>query len=173
VKAFADGTEILLRGNSYVIRGASGDWIKADVNTTYINVDVGLGKWPIAVHGLLVNANGNPNELATRGGAVLRTPFSFKEFYFRYGESWRVKPGQSLLNVCGKAKESRLPAKTFYAKDLGPRIAARVKAICVKTGVRREPLLDACMIDVAFTGRASAARIYARTRPPVAVGLIR
>jgi hypothetical protein len=173
VKRFADGTQISLRGNSYVIRGARGDWVKANVNTNYIDVDVGLGQWPIGAHGLLVNANGNPNLLATRGGTVLKNPFSFKEFYSRYGESWRVKPAQSMLNVCGKPKQSGRPAKTFYAKDLPPRTAARAKAICFKAGVRNESLLDACMIDVAFTRKASAARIYASTRSPVAVGVIR
>jgi hypothetical protein len=173
VRLLADGTQILLRGNSYLIRGASGDWVKADVNTNYINVDVGLGQWPIGVQGLLVNANGNPNQLVTRGGTVLRNPFSFKEFYSSYGESWRVKPAQSMLNVCGKRKESGLPAKPFSVKDLPPQTAARARAICVKTGVRENSLLAACMIDVAFTGKAAAARIYATTRPPVAVGVIR
>jgi hypothetical protein len=175
VRRFSDGTQILLQGNSYLIRGASGDWVKADVNTNYINVDVGLGQWPTGAHGLLVNANGNPNQLATRGGTVLRNPFSFKAFYSTYGESWRVKPAQSMLKVCGKAKESGRPAKTFYAKDLPPQTATRVKAICLKAGVRQKPksLLDACMIDVAFTGKPSAARIYANTRQPVAVGVIR
>ncbi|MGB8881893.1 MAG: hypothetical protein WCD11_36695, partial [Solirubrobacteraceae bacterium] len=173
VRLLADGTQILLRGNSYLIRGASGAWVKADVNTNYINVDVGLGQWPIGAQGLLVNANGNPNQLVTRGGTVLRNPFSFKEFYSSYGESWRVKPAQSMLNVCGKRKESGLPAKPFSVKDLPPQTAARARAICVKTGVRENPLLAACMIDVAFTGKAAAARIYATTRPPVAVGVIR
>jgi hypothetical protein len=173
VTLLPDGTQVLLRGKSYVIRGASGDWVKADVNATYINVDVGLGQWPIEAHGLLVNANGNPNQLATRGGTVLKNPFSFKAFYSRYGQSWRVKPAQSMLNVCGKAKKAGLPAKTFYAKDLAPETAARVRAICVRAGVRGNALLDACMIDVAFTGKAAAARIYASTRPPVAVGVIR
>ena len=173
VKLLPDGTQILFRGNSYLIRGASGDWVKADLNTGYINVDVGLGQWPIGVQGLLVNANGNPNQLVTRGGTVLSSPFSFKEFYSSYGQSWRVKPAQSMLNVCGKAKQSGLPAKTFTVKDLPPETAARAQAICVKTGVRQGALLDACTIDVAFTGKAAAARIYATTRPPVAVGVIR
>jgi hypothetical protein len=172
-KLFADGTEILLRGNSYIIRGARGDWVKADMNTTYMNVTAGLGQWPIGVRGLLVNANSNPNQVATRGGTILQIPFSFKSFYLRYGESWRVKPAQSMLNACGKVKESGLPTKTFYAGDLDPQTAARVRAICTKTGVRDKALLDACMIDVAFTGKASAARIYATTRPPVSVGVIR
>jgi hypothetical protein len=172
-KLLPGGAQILLRGNSYVIRGARGDWVKADMNGTYINVTAGLGQWPIGVRGLLVNANANPTQVATRGGAILQIPFSFKSFYLRYGESWRVKPAQSMLNVCGKAKESGRPTEPFYAGDLDPQIRARTRAICTKTGVREKALLDACMIDVAFIGKASAARIYATTRPPVAVGVIR
>jgi hypothetical protein len=173
VRVVGGGTEILRQGNSYFIRGARGDWVKADVNSTYINVDVGLGQWPIKVRGLLVNANGNPNQLATRGGAVLQNPFSFKEFYSRYGASWRVSPAQSMLNVCGKVKESGVPSATFNATDLDQQTRERVRAICTKAGVRDKALLDACMIDVAFTGKATAARIYASTRRPVAVGVIR
>jgi len=169
----ADGTQISLRGNSYLIRGASGDWVKADVNTHYIDVRVGLGRWPIEAQGLLVNAKSDPNQVATREGTVLNIPFSFEEFYHRYGESWRVKAAESMLNVCGEAKESGLPAKPFYAKDLDPQIAKRAKAICSKAGIKEGPLLDACMIDVAFTGKESAAGIHARTRQPVAVGVIR
>jgi hypothetical protein len=173
VELLVDGTQISLRGNSYLIRGASGDWVKADVNTSYIDVRVGLGQWPIEAQGLLVSANSDPNQVATREGTVLKIPFSFEEFYHRYGESWRVKPAESMLNVCGEAKESGLPAKPFYAMDLDPQIAKRVRAICSEAGIKQGPLLDACMIDVAFTGKKSAARIHARTRQPVAVGVIR
>jgi hypothetical protein len=173
VKLFADGTQVLRRGNSYVIRGASGDWVKADVTADYINASVGLGQWPIEAHGLLVNANGDPNQLATRGGAILKGPYSFKEFYSRYGQSWRVRPAKSMLNVCGRAKESGLPAKPFHATDLAPQTAARAKTVCARAGIKENPLLDACAIDVAFTRRVSAAKIYASTRPPVAVAVIR
>jgi hypothetical protein len=172
VELLTDGTQISFRGNSYLLRGASGDWVKANVNTNYIDVSVGLGRWPIEAQGLLVNAKSDPNQVATREGTVLNIPFSFEEFYHRYGESWRVKPAESMLNVCGEAKESGLPAKPFYAKDLDPQIAKRVEAICREAGVKG-PLLDACMIDVAFTGKESAARIHARTRQPVAVGVIK
>jgi hypothetical protein len=173
VELLADGTQISLRGNSYLIRGASGDWVKADVNTGYIDVRVGLGQWPIEAQGLLVSANSDPTQVATREGTVLKIPFAFEEFYQRYGQSWRVKPADSMLNVCGEAKESKLPAKPFYAKDLDPQIAKRVKAVCSEAGVKDGPLFDACMIDVAFTGKKSAAKIHATTRPPVEVGVIR
>ena len=172
-KLLSGGAQVSLRGNSYVVRGARGDWVKADLNGNYMNVDVGLGQWPIATRGLLVNANSNPNQLVTRAGAVLTRPFSFKEFYGRYAESWRVQPGRSMLSACGESKEEGLPDEPFYARDLDPQTAARAKAICKKFGVRENPLLDACMVDVAFTGKASAARIYSTTRQPVAVGVIR
>jgi hypothetical protein len=173
VERLGDGTQISLRGNSYLLRGASGDWVKADVVTNHIDVTVGLGQWPIQAQGLLVSANGDPNQVATRDGPVLKIPFSFEEFYHRYGESWRVRPADSMLNVCGEAKQSGLPSKPFYAKDLDPQIAKRVRTICSEAGIKPGPLLDACMIDVAFTGQKSAADVHAKTRQPVAVGIIR
>ncbi len=172
-RLFPDGTQITLKGNSYLIRGASGDWVRADVNANYIDVKVGLGQWPIDAQGLLVNAKNDPNLVATREGNLLKVPFAFEEFYGRYGESWRVKPAESMLNVCGERVNSGIPTKPFYAKDLDPQLAKRVQAICIKAGVKEGPLLDACMIDVAFTGNEAAAKIHSKTPAPVAVGEIR
>lgn len=172
VEVLADGTQISLRGNAYLMRGESGDWVKADVNPGYIDVKVGLGRWPVPAQGLLVNARNNPNEVATRDGAVLKIPFAFEEFYRRYGDSWRVKPADSMLNVCGETKEG-IPDKPFYAKDLDRQLAKEVMAVCNAAGVREGPLLDACMIDVAFTGDKSAAKVHALTRHPLTVGLIK
>lgn len=170
---FADGSQVVRRGNAYVIRGASGDWVKADVNGTYIDVSVGLGRWPVEVHGLLANAGNDPDQLETRSGAVLRGPYSFGEFYSRYGESWRVKPSQSMLRPCGAVKETGRPAKPFHAGDLARPTAVRARRICARAGVEDPALLDACTIDVAFSRRAAAAKIYSTTRPPVAVAVIR
>lgn len=170
VRLLSDGTEVALRGNAYIIRGVDGDWVKAAVNANYIDVSVGLGRWPVEAQGLLVNANNTANQVATRQGTVLNVPFAFDEFYRLYGESWRVGPRESLLNVCGGVRESGIPSKPFTPRDLKPQLAQRVKAICTAAGVKEGPLLDACMIDVAFTGKKSAAIIHARTRQPVAVG---
>ncbi len=172
-RLFPDGTQITANGNTYLIRGASGDWVRADVNANYIDVKVGLGQWPIDAQGLLVNAKSDPQLLVTRDGNVLKNPFSFEEFYGRYGESWRVKPADSMLNVCGERVQSGIPTKPFYAQDLDPRLAKRVQLICNKAGVKEGPLLDACMIDVAFTGKAAAAKIYIKMPAPIAVGEIR
>ncbi len=173
VKLLADGTQVALRGNAYFIRGESGDWVKAAVIGSHIDVNVGLGKWPVEAQGLLVNAGNVASQVSTRQGAVMKVPFAFDEFYRRYGESWRVKPPQSLLNACGAVKESGIPTRPFTPKDLEPQLAQRVRAICNEAGVKEGPLLDACMIDVAFTGDKSAAIVHAQTRQPVAVGVIR
>jgi len=170
IKQLPDGTEVALRGGAYYVRGEAGDWVKANVVGSHIDVSVGLGRWPVQAQGLLVNAGNNAATLATRQGAVIKTPFSFEEFYHRYGESWRAK--QSLLDQCGgRAREQGIPAKPFTARDLEPQLAQRVRGICNEAGVKEGPLLDACMIDVAFTGDKTAALVHAHTRPPVAVGV--
>ncbi len=73
----ADGTQITQHGDTYLIRGSSGDWVRASVNPGYIDVKVGLGQWPIDAQGLLANVKGDPNFIATREFRVLKNPFSF------------------------------------------------------------------------------------------------
>ena len=169
----ADGTQITQHGDTYLIRGSSGDWLRASVNPGYIDVKIGLGQWPIDAQGLLANVKGDPNFIATREGRILKNPFSFEELYYPYADSWRVNPKDSMLNVCGREVKSGVPDKPFFAKDLAPEVAERTLAICANAGVKLGPLLDACMIDVAVIGRAMAAEIYAKTPAPIAVGEIR
>jgi hypothetical protein len=78
-----------------------------------------------------------------------------------------------MLNVCGERAKTGVPDKPFLPKDLAPELAKRTHATCAKAGVKEGPLLDACMIDVAVIGRAGAAKIYAKTPTPTAVGEIR
>ena len=169
----ADGTQITQHGDTYLIRGSSGDWVRASVNPGYIDVKIGLGQWPIDAQGLLANVKGDPNFIATREGRILKNPFSFEELYHPYADSWRVNPNDLMLNVCGKEVKSGVPDKPFFAKDLAPEVAERTLTICANAGVKLGPLLDACMIDVAVIGRAMAAEIYAKTPAPIAVGEIR
>jgi len=46
--------------------------MQAELNGTYINVTVGLGRWPEQAHGTLLNANSNINEIAARWQSVDR-----------------------------------------------------------------------------------------------------
>ena len=169
-RLLADGTQIDLIGNAYLIRGPNGDWVRAEVNTNYIDVKVGVGQWPIDAQGLLANVKGDPNLLSTRDGKVLKNPLSFEELYHPYADSWRVSGKKSMLNVCREGGKPGAPDRPFISKDLSPEVANRAKAACTKAGVKEGPQFEACLIDVAMIGRARAARIHATIPAPTVVG---
>lgn len=121
--------------------------------------------------GLLANAaSGKVNEIQARDGTVMTNPFSFETLYGRYADSWRVSAKESMLSACGKELQRGIPKKRFYANDLDPSIYNRTRAVCSAAGVRVESLLDACALDVAVIGRATAARVFVSAPTPIAVG---
>lgn len=168
-----DGVVVRQRGNVYVITSESGDSVRAEVNAGWINVTVGLGRWPVKVRGLIANANGNVNQIETRDGNVLTNPFSFEDLYHRYADSWRVASSESLLSVCGdKEVERSIPKRLFYASDLDPKLSERTRAVCTAAGVKAGPLLDACTLDVAVIGNDAATKVFVGAHAPIAVGII-
>jgi hypothetical protein len=168
--AFPDGGDVVRRGNVFVVRAPSGDSMRAVVNGNYIDVTVGLGRWPSKVRGLLANApTGEVSDIETRDGTVLTSPFAFKDLYGRYADSWRVAENASLLSPCGATKERGAPQKPFFANNLDEKRAARSRAICLRAGVKEGPLLDACMIDVTVIG-PKAANVFVGAPNPIAVG---
>ncbi len=172
-----DGVDIWRFGSVYTITDQSGNSVQAVLNPTWLDVSVGLGQWPATITGLLANANGNVNQIATRalatsGPTVLTAPFDFGAFYQSYGQSWRVAPGESLLSACGQPSETGNPQIPFYATDLDPQLYNSSRAVCTAAGVTGAALLDACTLDVAVIGTNAAANVYVNARQPVAVGSI-
>ena len=167
-----DGVQILRKGSVYYISDKSGNSVRAALNGTYIDVTVGLGHMPANLTGLLANPNGNINQVAARDGTVFTRDFPFEDFYHRYGESWRVRPEESLLSVCGERVERGNAGRPFYAKDLEPSTYQRTRAVCTAAGVKEGPLLDACTLDVAVIGNDAAAKVFVGARDPSAVGII-
>jgi hypothetical protein len=168
---FPDGGDVVRTGNVYVVRGPNGDSARVVVNTDYIDVSMGLGRWPAKVRGLLANAtSGKVNEIETRDGQVLTSPFAFQALYGGFTESWRVPPNQSLLRDCGAREIQGVPQKPFFANDLDPQIYQRARTACTQAGVKVDSLLNACTLDVAVIGRPAAARAFASAKAPVAVG---
>ena len=167
------GVDIWRRGNVYTIIGADGDSVRATVNSTYIDVAVGLGHWPAKVTGLIANVDGDMNKIAARDGTVFTNPFAFSDLYGKFGESWRVSAKDSLLNVCSDRKvEIRNPARPFFAKDLERATYDRTRAVCVAAGVEGDTFLDACALDVAVIGTNDAAKVFLDTRVPAGVGTV-
>ena len=168
-----DGVDVSRRGNVYFIKNRSGDSVRAQLNPTWIDVSVGVGRWAAKVRGLLANANGNINQIETRDGTVLTNPFSCEDLYHRYADSWRVPANESLLSVCGdKEIEHGIPKRPFYANDLDPKLRERTRAVCAAAGVKVESLLDACTLDVAVIGNEEAAKVFVSAPVPLAVGNI-
>jgi hypothetical protein len=168
-----DGVDVSRTGNVYFIRNRSGDSVRAELNPTWINVSVGVGRWGAKMRGLLANANGNINQIETRDRTVLTSPFSFEDLYHRYADSWRVSPKESLLTGCGDGEiESGIPQRPFYANDLDPKLRERTQAVCTTAGVKVGPLLDACTLDVAVIGNEGVAKVFVSAPAPFAVGNI-
>lgn len=173
-----EGSGIRRHGNVYWLVGEDGDSVRATVNsynsTTWIDVNVGLGRWPSAAKGLIANVSGNVNQIATRDNFVLTNPFSFDDLYHRFADSWRVGEKESMLSVCNAERpiERGIPKVPFYAKDLEPNVREKALGVCNAAGVKPGPLLDACTLDVAVIGQDAAAKVFVDLPPPVAVGAI-
>jgi hypothetical protein len=166
------GVGIARQGNVYQITSEGGDSVRATVNSTWIDVAVGLGRWPTSVHGLIANPNGNVNQIETRDGVVLTNPLNFDELYHRFADSWRVSGDASMLSACNAEKviEVGAPKRPFYAKDLEAGVREKAQRVCTTAGVRPGPLLEACTLDVAVIGQDAAAKVFVDAIPPAAVG---
>jgi hypothetical protein len=167
------GVGIARQGNVYQITSENGDSLRATVNSTWIDVAVGLGRWPSSVHGLIANPNGNVNQIEARDGIVLTNPFPFEELYHRYADSWRVAAGESMLSVCGGREIERgIPTRPFFANDLEPAVREHARGVCTAAGVKVGPLLEACTLDVAVIRQDGAAKVFVGAIAPVAVGTV-
>jgi hypothetical protein len=173
-----EGGDIRRGGDVYLLVGKDGDSVRAGVNsyngTTWIDVSVGLGRWPSAAKGLIANVNGNINQIATRDNIVLTNPFDFDELYHRFADSWRVGDRESMLSVCNAETpiERGIPKVPFYAKDLAPNVREKALTVCNAAGVKPGALLDACTLDVAVIGQDAAAKVFVGATAPTAVGTV-
>jgi hypothetical protein len=174
--ALPNGVTLSRSGNVYFIQNDNGDSVRAQLNHNaqpiedWIDVSVGLGNASEAakVRGLLGNPNGNVNEIALADGVVLKEPVSFEDLYQRYGNSWRVPAGRSLLCKDQEVKSGN-PAKPFYQNNLNRDQITRARGICAKAGVKEPSALEDCMLDVTVLGTANAANVFIRAPTPVAV----
>jgi hypothetical protein len=163
---------IFRRGNVYQITSDEGNSVSATINPTWIDVLVGVGKWPSTIRGLLANANGNLNQIETRDHFVLTNPFNFNDLYHRFADSWRVAAGDSMLSPCGRETEIGIPSRTFYAVDLDQAVREKASGVCTAAGVKAGALFDACTLDVAVIGDNAAAQVFVSMVPPLAVATI-
>lgn len=170
----ADGKSILLptgvqisrHGNLYVISSESGDRVRATLNSTWIDVNVGLGHAPLTeMRGLLGNPKGNAEALETSDGVVLKEPVSFTDLYHTYADSWRVQPRDSLFSVETTIRPG-IPDKPFFASNLDPKASAKARAACKAAGITVPDLLESCTLDTTVLNDKTAAKVFVHARPP-------
>ncbi|MFD1046210.1 hypothetical protein ACFQ1S_11865 [Kibdelosporangium lantanae] len=165
------GVNVTLSGGRYVITDEDGNSVIAIprfASPNYLDVKVGVGTSPTTVRGLLGNPKNDVNYLEARDGTVFAVPLSFQDLYQKFGDSWRVRPMESMLNVCGSPSDVGNPAKPFSANDLPQETRQRAQVVCERNKVIK-PWLNSCVLDVGVLGEKAAA-VYVGLQPPVRDG---
>lgn len=151
--------------DTYTARDMHGNSVQVILQsaaTNYLDVYVGLGRWPTNVQGLLANAKDNVNAVAASTGTVFPAPFNFATFYSEYGDSWRVKGDQSFFSAATRhLPDLRIsnPAQPFDASHLAKATYLKAKTKCQRAGVKQQAM-DDCILDVAVIGDKKAARSH-------------
>ena len=169
----ANVTETSTAPPTFLIRDASGDSLQAQVlvgttsngTTNYINEFVGLGRWSNSgVHGLLANATNDLNALETSAGGLLTSPISFSSFYKKYGSSWYVPEGKSLLSACGPTARYGMPKSLLSPTTLTVAQRNAAGAVCTHVGLNNSKteaaLFGDCQVDVTVLGKKGVANVY-------------
>lgn len=159
------GVQVSRRGNTYDITSEHGNGVRAILNSTWINVDVGLGHPQTQARGLLVNRTGNTPGLLMSSGKLLTMPISFNDLYHPYADGWRVQPNESLFGEVTNIRPG-VPERPFFAEDLNAKDRERALAICKAARVRVPALLEACTLDTAVLKDEAAARGFVHIAPP-------
>ena len=111
--------------------------------------------------GLLGNYDGvDTNDFVTRTGRRLSadaTPRTRRLLYRTFGESWRVRPRESLFDYApGQSTRTftnrRFPHAASPLAGLSAAARRRAERVCRRLGIRNPQILAACILDVAATG---------------------
>ncbi len=169
------GGRVTAAGPQVAVRWPSGDVLDLIVRDDWVDVFLALAPRPGREHGGLFGPapNGDTSDdLVGRDGVVYRQP-SFLELYRSYGESWRVDRAGSLFDYGpGEGPDSytdrTFPRGVVTIADLAPGVYAAAHARCVAAGIREASLLEACILDLARTGKEDAVWSFGQVRDPQA-----
>lgn len=182
-----DNVEVTRNANVYLIKHGSGETVRVVVvdgvwvnilGGNFLDVAVSLNYTAYGgMRGLLGNGNGDvQDDIATRDGKVLAQPVSFEDFYHRYGASMNIQPEESLFGEERKVEPGvvvknvfEAPKKPYTVKNLTPKEYKPARTACIKVGVKAEPLLDACTLDVAVLRSPAVAKLYTGATTPASV----
>jgi hypothetical protein len=84
------------------------------------------------------------------------------KLYSQFGASWRIRQAESLFDYqpgesTATFMKLAIPSAEATVASLSPSALAMAHSICAAAGVRTEPILNDCLIDVGMTGDPSYA----------------
>jgi VCBS repeat-containing protein len=170
----ADGSSLTLgnslisrSGDTYTITYAGQDGIVTDEddqlivkrNADHLNIEVFPSSDRInSIQGLLGNANGKPSDdWALRNGVKLSQSLTFKQFYEKYAESWRISQAESLFTYSDGTDTNtftnrNLPSQPACINLLDPALRATAEQMAREAGVPEGARRNAAILDYAITG---------------------
>ena len=180
-----NGTRLLGRGgavrkldtNVFSIKWPDGTWAKVSAFGERQGGYLDLKFLISGIHaertiGLLGNFDGDSsNDIKIRRGEVLGTSVEFETLYGDFANSWRVTQSNTLFDY--RAGEStttftnrNFPRNTASTTDLNVSQRSSAEQICRAAGISDPILLEACIVDVAFTQDSGFADSIAEADPP-------
>ncbi|MBM4364324.1 MAG: hypothetical protein FJ104_16715 [Deltaproteobacteria bacterium] len=166
--ALPHGGQVLAQGTRVVVEWPSGEGLVVDgAWDALLNASYRRGSSTRNLRGLLGNADGvADNDLSTRDGRLVARANDPGALYADFGESYRVRPTESLFDYAAGETTESLTDRGF---PHGPRevlalpVARRRAAhlACAVQGVTDPAAFEACTRDVALTGDLRFARAAA------------
>ncbi len=157
----------------YLVKWTDGTQVGVAVRNGYLSLGYRVSP---ALRGRLVGLLGDfdgsrEHELVTRDGVPLGARPTLQELYNVYGESWRVKQEESLFDYVDGATTATYVDRTFpdgvaASTSLTAEKKTFAQTVCAAVGVTDPVLLEACLVDVGFTGEESFAQAAAEVSPP-------
>jgi uncharacterized membrane protein YgcG len=153
------GGSISLSGKTYKITLPEGTVFTVSLNGSYMNVYLNTVKINGKVSGLLGNCNGNfKDDLIPRDGTTVISPITFNNLYLVFGNSWRLKTGESWFEYGSGESLGSFDGIPDKITAIDPAAIENAELICQAQGITNKVVFDACVLDVALTGDASFAQ---------------
>ena len=175
-----DGTRIERRTitsgakETYFITSPVDDVLRVDVFADRLDLDFDVGEERRSgARGLIGEQASKGGEgLVTRDGEVLQEPVSRSDLYRRFGDSWRVKPAESLFDYRAGERAEDFDSTGYIPAlrtldDLTQDQMEYADYVCRQSAQITDPtLLHHCLLDVGCTQDPSYAASFSRVGPP-------
>src|SRR5690554_26121 len=168
-----DGASISMSSpHSYRVIWPDGAMLHVNGDEDSINLKFDLPKIRRGqVRGLLGYFDDDPgDDFMTRSGKIIAQPADFDAFYEEFGESWRITQEESLFDYeTGESTDTfTVPGFPAAEPDMSTIPAESLTAAeqtCGETGVKGQPFVDWCIIDVVCAQDNAAAEPFVEPTP--------